>query len=291
MAVANFSAAPPAPAHPMANPGFGKRSAPDELPRGKDDFVHLPKREASLAAFIDRLPDGAAIDHKTLAKHIPDVGQAACRTALKALTDAGHLRRIREQVVRDDGSRWVTRTYFSRTARDEEWWQAFRRGERAQAPATGAEPAPARSTAYRTLAALGRTEPRMTLSAADCARLEPLAEAWLERDADAPQLIGALTAGLPAQVHSAAGIARRRLEDKMPPKNIPGPETVLQRIMLCVGCDASENVTKLTNGLCDDCRREEALPATFRAVPAAQDVAQRADAVRAAAGLPPRKRA
>ena len=42
---------------PMANPGFGKRGAPDQRPRTGDDFAHLPEDEASLAVFIDRLPE------------------------------------------------------------------------------------------------------------------------------------------------------------------------------------------------------------------------------------------
>ncbi|GAA2912154.1 hypothetical protein GCM10020221_04790 [Streptomyces thioluteus] len=68
----------PLPAHPprMARPGFGKRSAPAQAPRRKDDFAHLPPREASIAAFIDRLPEGAAMDGKSLAAQLPAYGQA-----------------------------------------------------------------------------------------------------------------------------------------------------------------------------------------------------------------------
>lgn len=47
--------------HPMANPGYGKRSAPDQRPRTAHDFAHLPPREAAIAAYLDRLPDGADI--------------------------------------------------------------------------------------------------------------------------------------------------------------------------------------------------------------------------------------
>ncbi|MEU7168442.1 hypothetical protein AB0A70_28000, partial [Streptomyces morookaense] len=68
MAVAQLSPAPP-----MARPGFGKRSVPDDQgPRTGAAFAHLPPREASVAAHIDRLPDGAAIDIKTLSKEHPD---------------------------------------------------------------------------------------------------------------------------------------------------------------------------------------------------------------------------
>lgn len=300
----------------MASPGYGKRPAPDQCPRRRGDFAHLRKREAAVAAFIDRLPEGAAMDHKTLAKHIADYGQAAIRSALKALTNAGHLRRIKEQVVRDDGVRWVTRTYWSRTARSAAWWQEFCRSVRGvmldapddapddvpgnatdDAPAAtepaAVEPAPQRTTAYRTLAALGRTDPRMTLSAADCERLEPLAATWLEYGASVKHLIHALTDGLPDAIHNPAGIAKRRLEDKMPPKPAREPETVLRSVMVCMFCDTTEEDEPLINGMCEACRSEDEddIPATFRPGPRPADVAAHADVARIAAGLPPRSRA
>jgi hypothetical protein len=303
VAYINSSCALPTPAHPMAGPGYGKRPAPDQSPHHSGDFAHLPKREAAVAAFIDRLAEGAAMDHKTLAKHIADYGQAAIRSALKALTNAGHLRRIKEQVVRDDGVRWVTRTYWSGTARSAAWWQEFCRSVRGvmldapddapdDEPAT-AEPAPERTTAYRTLAALGRTDSRMTLSAADCERLEPLAASWLEYGASVKHLIHALTDGLPALVHNPAGIAKRRLEDKMPPKPGREPETVLRSVMVCMFCDTTEEDEPLINGMCEACRSEDEddIPATFRPGPRPADVAAHADAARIAAGLPPRSRA
>jgi hypothetical protein len=113
--------------HPMANPGYGKLSAPDQLPRTAHDFAHLPPREAAIAAYIDRLPNGADISVKTLAKTLP-YGQCALRTALNNLQQAGHLRRGREHLADSGSPRWITRTWFSRTARDDDWWAAFTRG-------------------------------------------------------------------------------------------------------------------------------------------------------------------
>jgi hypothetical protein len=40
---------------------YGKRSTPDQRPRPAHDFAHLPPREAAIAAYLDRLPDGADI--------------------------------------------------------------------------------------------------------------------------------------------------------------------------------------------------------------------------------------
>jgi hypothetical protein len=78
----------------MANPGYGKRSVPGQRPRTNHDFAHLPAREAAIASYLDRLPDGADISVKTLAKVLP-YGQCALGTALNRLQKAGHLRRGR----------------------------------------------------------------------------------------------------------------------------------------------------------------------------------------------------
>ncbi|MEV2253158.1 hypothetical protein AB0I94_21685 [Streptomyces sp. NPDC050147] len=298
----------PAPAHPMANPGYGKRLAPEQERARRADFELLPKREASIAGFIDRLPEGAAMDHKTLAKHMAGYGQAAVRSALKALSHAGYLRRIKEQVVREGGARrWVTRTYWSRTPRTAAWWWEFCRSVRGVMlddpygegdggegePPVGDGPPP-RSAAYRTLAELGRTEPRLTLSAADCDRLEPLAAAWLARGATVTHLNHALTAGLPEPLHNPAGIAKRRLEDKMPPEisEAHGRETVLRRVMVCLFCETTGDEDPLVrrHGLCAACAAEEEtdVPDTFRPAPGPTDVAAYADAVRLAAGIAPR---
>ncbi|MFI0934727.1 MarR family transcriptional regulator [Streptomyces sp. NPDC021019] len=129
MATQHSSSALPAPAHsaayPMAKPGYGKRSAPDQGPRTRGDFALLPTRERYVAGFVDHLPEGAAMSVKTLAKQLPLYGQQAISTALNALSVAGHLRRVRCPVGAGDETRWVFRTFWSRTARDNEWWNAY----------------------------------------------------------------------------------------------------------------------------------------------------------------------
>lgn len=311
-------------AHPSAKPGYGKRSAPGQRPRTASDFAHLRPREAALAAYIDRLPEGAAIGYKPLAANVADYGQQACAKALKFLSHEGHLRLVKEHLCTADNSfRWVTRTYFSRTSRDDDWWKAYvdsLRGidltelERRQREVAAAAPEPVReepepvapaaptappSAAYRTLARLGRTEPRMTLSATECAALEPLATQWLTRGATADHLTRSLTTGLPHPLHSPGAIARTRLESKMPPEPYQAPEYITRAVMVCMGCEEPDNVVTLIKGMCLDCNEEmaaydvaeerglviDAIPDTFRAVPAKQEVARRADALRAAAGF------
>ncbi|MFJ5046546.1 MarR family transcriptional regulator [Streptomyces sp. NPDC088719] len=143
MATQHLSSALHAPArsaaYPMAKPGYGKRSAPDQLPRARTDFALLPTRERYVAGFVDHLPEGAAMSVKTLAKQLPLYGQQAISTALTALSVAGHLRRVRCAVGAGEETRWVFRTFWSRTARDNEWWNAYLATEQA---ASAAAPAP-----------------------------------------------------------------------------------------------------------------------------------------------------
>lgn len=320
MASDNPNAAPCAPAlphgnHPSARPGYGKREAPGQRPSRPGDFAHLPRREASIAAYLDRLPEGADISVKTLAKVLPDYGQCALRTALRRLSEAGHLRRVTETHMSDGGSPlWVTRTYFSRTARDDAWWMALcagnvpmthddvggEGGSGAPPPAAGpprphaphvhthVRPRPPQSPGYAALAALGRAEPRMTLSAADCASLEAFAEEWLARGATRDQLLSALTSGLPPHIHHPGRLARSRLLAKMPPPPEPGTDTGTEadanaeaeadteadaeaagpgrpaqgpsrralRIMECTVCRAPGRPAALPGGVCGPCRGE-----------------------------------
>ncbi|MEV7115738.1 hypothetical protein AB0N74_33780 [Streptomyces anulatus] len=321
MAAANLSAALRAPAHPMAKAGYGKRHAPDQAPPRAHDFAGLEPREAAIAAYVDRLPEGAAIGYKVLAEELPDYGQQACRSALDRLTRAGHLRRIRVQVTLLDGQmRWVTRTYFSRTARDADWWAAHVRFVRgmdapgqppapaaADAPEADTEPEPGvrapRSEAYDVLAGLGRREPRLQLSEGDCVELEHLVGEWLARGVGREQITQALTAGLPASVHSAGPLLRKRLETKMPPSPAPRPEKdhpgeqIVGMVIMCLFCDEDETTTTLDHGVCHDCRdqiaRDEAMgltgdvPDTFLARPRAEvDVAARMAELRSATVRP-----
>ncbi|PCG81690.1 MarR family transcriptional regulator [Streptomyces sp. WZ.A104] len=116
----------------MAKPGYGKRAAPDQLPRTPQDFASLPTRERYVAGFVDHLPEGAAMSVKQLAKQLPLYGQQAISTALTALSVAGHLRRVRCSVGgAGDETRWVYRTFWSRTARDNEWWSTYLATEKA----------------------------------------------------------------------------------------------------------------------------------------------------------------
>ncbi|MFG2680259.1 hypothetical protein [Streptomyces sp. NPDC048392] len=333
VACANLSPALPSPSHPMANPGYGKRRAGDEDPHADPDFAHLLPREAEVAVFIDHLDDGRAMGHKVLAAEHPRYGQQAMRTSLTRLTEAGHLRRIREHLtVEDNTMRWVTRTYWSRTRRSEAWWEEFARQRNGRVvpgdlrpglartdepelpgPEADARPDSGAATSYLTLAKIRDAEPRMRLSEADCRSLASLAEEWLTRGATPRDITRAVTDGLPATVNNPGGLARNRLENRMPPKKArirqkaaPRRARVTRAVICCMSCDADELTTTIRGGMCPDCRAEyEAavaageldagyVPDTFLADPDAHavyewvDVPRRAAEVRAAAGLPSR---
>lgn len=230
-------------AHPQAATGYGKRCVAGEEPGVEGEFGHLRPREASIAHYLDQLAVGADLSVKTLAKELP-YGQCALRTALRLLSEAGHLRRVREHVnCESGGRRWVTRTYFSRMPRSDAWWASFRAGERTPSPSVHTGPAPPQPAtdegppsanepadqttsahsdallrrAYGVLAGLGRQEFRMSLSGAACQELAPLAAQWLERGADERQLTHALLSSLPLPIYHAGRFARRRLITHLPP--------------------------------------------------------------------------
>ncbi|MEE1930326.1 hypothetical protein V1J52_19425 [Streptomyces sp. TRM 70351] len=161
MADAQFSGAPRPYTPPMASPGYGKRSVPERPARRPGQFAHLPAREAAVATHIDRLPDGAAIDNKTLARELAAYGQQAVRSALAALSVAGHLRRVRE-TVGEGHTQWVYRTYFSRAARDDAWWAAFLDGGAPQAAGQAAGQPPQAAPRLRAALRCRRAPPGTT---------------------------------------------------------------------------------------------------------------------------------
>ncbi|WP_405436892.1 MarR family transcriptional regulator [Streptomyces anulatus] len=312
----------------MAKPGYGKRSAPDQPALTRHDFTLLPTRERYVAGFVDHLPEGAAMSVKTLAKQLPLYGQQAISTALNSLSVAGHLRRVRCAVVgAGDETRWVFRTFWSRTAHDNEWWNTYLATEKAaqaaapapEAPALDKAPPPSwvlaeqpsppppgpesprtdqtpeptpvphqrtpaqapdteppppapatapatphaagTSPAYLALARLGHDDHRLTLSADDCATLEPQATEWLDRGVSVDYLTSALTAGLPAKVDSPVGLLRRRLTDKMPPRlptagnPSPGAPAPARHLLVeCTDCGRPGPPQALPDGLCRPCR-------------------------------------
>ncbi|WP_137234761.1 MarR family transcriptional regulator [Streptomyces sp. BPSDS2] len=144
----------------MANPGYGKRSAPGQQARTRNDFCLLPTRERYVAGFVDHLPDGASMSVKQLAKQLPLYGQQAISTALNALSVAGHLRRVRCSVTNArDETRWVFRSFWSRTARDNEWWNTYLATENSTSAASSGPDIPESDAALPPLGGLAEEPP------------------------------------------------------------------------------------------------------------------------------------
>ncbi len=286
----------------MARPGYGKRLIPGQNRKQTNHFEHLPEREAYLAAMIDGMPEGSLMDIKTLAGAQPRYGQAAVSSALRTLTTAGHLRRVKETVGEGSRLRWAYRTWFSRVAHDDAWWNEFLQVDGSPDPpqlaagpheshdpepcagalraaatrASGAdvvpparESAPAEPTAaaaYSALAELGRLDARLILSARDCAGLQGLASAWLAQGITREQLLQALTVGLPPEIFSPAAFTRTRLLNNMPPPpTVAAPEAVPARLRLmreCHECGVPGRPHVFVDGLCRDCRDDIAVIAS-----------------------------
>ncbi|CAM5637600.1 hypothetical protein GCM10010329_65990 [Streptomyces spiroverticillatus] len=98
------------------------------------------------------------------------------------------------------------------------------------------DPAVRTGRAARFLHGLGRTVPALSLGAAEALKLAPLVEVWWERGASDAVLAKALTAGLPATVHSAPKLLADRLRRKCPPVPPAPPEPLLRHA--CEGCGA-----------------------------------------------------
>ncbi|MFI1681849.1 hypothetical protein [Streptomyces sp. NPDC020607] len=310
----------------MAKSGYGKRLAGDAEPDTEPDFAHLAPRDAEFATFVDHLPDGAAMGHKVIAAEHPRYGQQATRTSLRRLTEAGHLRWVKEHItVEDNSMRWVTRTYWSREPKSPAWWAEFvreRHGrdvtdayqsglarvaepEEAEA-AEAAAPADQPSPAHQTLAQLRTADRRMALSEGECRQLEPRAAEWLERGATPQDITRALTDALPPTVTNPGGLARTRLENKMPPKRQAPAKArarVTRAVMICPFCEEPDTSVELINGICTECcppeERSGYVPDTFLARPprprpagddaghdTVVDVTEKVAELRRAAGLP-----
>ncbi|MFD3566121.1 helix-turn-helix domain-containing protein [Streptomyces sp. NPDC058667] len=189
-----------------------------------------------LAAHIQSLPSGAAIDIRSLAARFPE-GTTRIASALRELEAHGYLRRTRERTK--DGlivTRTVSCNQPGRTAakdepkpkrpaqREKKPKRPARREEKPPRRALPAVPQPAYpapdllATALGVLSGLRRTDPRLLISATDAEHLVPGVAAWLERDLTPEAVHNALTAGLPSEpLHRPAALLAHRLAAQLPP--------------------------------------------------------------------------
>ncbi|MEV0638431.1 hypothetical protein AB0I77_26525 [Streptomyces sp. NPDC050619] len=183
--------------------------------------------------YLLSLPDEARVTIRTLADQRKE-GRARIAAALHELEDSRYLRRVVRK-SRESGQLFTVYEVFDTPYEDEppageeEKVQNLASGERAVAPSdalpsgekTGEQeppsPPPARAAlAAKLLGSLGRTDPRLTLGAAEALRLAPLVEEWWDAGASSAQLRAALTDGLPQPVYSARALVEDRLRRKRP---------------------------------------------------------------------------
>ncbi|BDH09178.1 hypothetical protein HOK021_03570 [Streptomyces hygroscopicus] len=257
---------------------------------------HLAQhRELSLTAIgvgthILSLPEGASVDIRTLAARFPE-GRDRIAFALRELEAHGYVERVRERT--SDG-RVITRTYAHNAP------GAHTEAPAAEAPETGGEapplpvpaapsvpagpPAPAapqapdpaaeapasehHAAAIALLAALRRTDDRLTLPGRDVRRLAAAVAVWFENGATVSAVQRTLTADLPCDLKNPAGLLAHRLRELLPPPLPAGREgppglgaggghrPPPDPFQTCDGCERAFRARR--PGRCRDCRGEPA---------------------------------
>ncbi|MER6078033.1 helix-turn-helix domain-containing protein [Streptomyces sp. NPDC001833] len=121
------------------------------------------------------------------------------------------------------------------------------------------------------LAALRRADDRLTLSPRDVNRLAPAVTAWFDRGVSAAVVHRALTADLPVDMRSPAGVLDYRLRELLPaplpaipapravPADVRGGRRGAHPFQTCDGCERAFRAP--APGRCRDCRHRPASPA------------------------------
>ncbi|MET7679128.1 hypothetical protein [Streptomyces sp. NPDC005423] len=210
-------------------------------------FVHtrLSWCAVGVLTYLLSLPGEARVTIRTLADQRKE-GRSRIAAALHELEDSRYLRRVVRKNP-ESGQLFTVYEVFDTPYEDgppageEEKVENLASGELADAPSDALpsgeqtreqeppSPPPEAELSERTalaaklLGSLGRTEPRLTLGAADAVRLAPLVEEWRERGATSAQVRAAPTDGLPRRMYSPGAIVENRPRRKCPPAPIPAP--------------------------------------------------------------------
>ncbi|MEU6373435.1 hypothetical protein [Streptomyces sp. NPDC046909] len=128
-------------------------------------------------------------------------------------------------------------------------------------PAPPAAPSERTALAAKLLGSLGRSEPRLTLGAAEALRLAPLVEAWWDAGASSAQVRAALTDGLPRRMYSAAAIIENRLRRKRPAPPTAAPVKVVEILQRTPGESVYVDAARRGGALARALLRGQAAPA------------------------------
>ncbi|MFK4182553.1 helix-turn-helix domain-containing protein [Streptomyces sparsogenes] len=198
-----------------------------------------------LGAHIQSLPDGAAVDIRTLSGKFAE-GRERIAAALRELEDHGYIKRIRE---RTPEGRIVTRTLSYNVPRTADDGHA---AEPAPEPAAEEPTPPKRERAARPPA----TTPPPPPPTSGTTPTPPPARPHRPTPPPLPEP----TAPAPERHRTAAALLAHRLTALLPPP-LPAAEPRSRPVPLqnCDGCDRAFRAPR--PGLCRDCREAERYPA------------------------------
>ncbi|MEK8143440.1 hypothetical protein NKH18_18945 [Streptomyces sp. M10(2022)] len=197
-----FAPRTPLPPVPESPPRLRQALRAGPTPSSAADFALLPERERYIAGYVDRLPDGAAMDIKSLAKDLPCTDRwpsappcapwawpgtcatygAGSRTSARTAGSPSPSGRAPPATTSggpptstpraagphaDARDRSPPRPAPPRQPRCRARGHRLRTAAAESGPGAGQQPLPA----YLALARLGRLEPRLALSAGDCGAL------------------------------------------------------------------------------------------------------------------------
>ncbi|MFF5369350.1 hypothetical protein [Streptomyces sp. NPDC013187] len=232
-------------------------------------------------------PDSNSMTLEKIAARVPN-GRRSISNAASELTDLRYYHRARVQDP--ETKRWVTLTSVSDTPTDhmptvgqptgqavgaypkgkdagcndlptpepEAEPDGFAEGSEGEGEESAPEKNPAQTQrAVKTLQRLAIHDTRLLLSNRECSRLAPLVAEWLAAGFHEMEVIRTLTAGLPAEITSAAALVTFRLKNHQP-EHIPAPAPsqaptgALQRAR----CPECEVIFPLGHpgGVCRNCR-------------------------------------
>ncbi|MFC3573726.1 hypothetical protein ACFOZ0_10670 [Streptomyces yaanensis] len=227
------------------------------------------------------MPNDSRVTIRTLAEQRKE-GRARIAAALHELEESRYLRRVVHK-SRSTGQLFTVYEVFDTPYEDEpptgesEESQNLASGESdiapSDAPPSGentreeeppsppAAPSERTALAAKLLGSLGRTDPRLSLGAAEALRLAPLVEEWWDAGASSAQVRAALTDGLPSHVYSPRALVENRLRRKRPARPTAAPVTTVEVEMRKPGASAYRDAARRGGALAWALLRGHAVPA------------------------------
>lgn len=245
------------------------RSLADRFPEGRDRIA-FALRELEAHGYLERVRERTETGRlctRTYAHHTPRGGGAARGRARGAA--AARLAGAARQAPQEDDQGAVGPvdhdTHTALVVTDPEPLAASQEQSAAiVSPVTETLADARHEKAVVLLAALRRTDDRLTLSQRDVNRLAPAVTAWFDRGVPAAVVHRALTADLPADLRRPAGVLDYRLRELLPAPlpAIPAPRAVPADVEVSCrrphpfqDCDGCERPFRAPEpGRCRDCR-------------------------------------